>query len=357
MATVVESKASLTTPAYAAQSATSPLAPFTIERRKPQSHDVLIDILYCGVCHSDIHMARNDFGFSIFPLVPGHEMAGDVLAVGDAVTRIKVGDQVASTNRETCGQCDLCRSGQEGICPKQRFFGHNGPGAYGEFALVRENALSVVPRAIPPEAACMLSCAIGTELHAIRDVGRVRAGETVLVTGAGGGLGIHGVQVAKLAGASVVGLTSTPGKAAAMAGTLLNIKPILAIERGEVVPLKRVRGAHKAFLEFIDAFEDGSVDRATLRAGIAHADAPERLEAIRELVRRTRPQARIEVETTLGAVVGTHDVGRLDGDRVGDDGEDVGDGEPAGLEVEEHPVRVRVGAGRERVVAVGDEYF
>ena len=91
-----------------------------------------------------------------------------------------------------------------------------------------------------------------------------------------------------------------------MAGTLLNIKPILAIEQGEVVPLKRVRGAHKAFLEFVDAFEHGSVDRSSLKVGIAHADAPERLEALRELVRRTRPQAQIEVETTLGAVVGTH---------------------------------------------------
>jgi fatty acid kinase fatty acid binding subunit len=96
------------------------------------------------------------------------------------------------------------------------------------------------------------------------------------------------------------------GKAAAMAGTLLNIKPILGIEDGEVVPLKRVRGAHKAFLEFVEAFEQGSIDRPSLRVGIAHADAPDRLEAVRELVRRTRPQARIEVETTLGAVVGTH---------------------------------------------------
>lgn len=96
------------------------------------------------------------------------------------------------------------------------------------------------------------------------------------------------------------------GKAAAMAGTLLNIKPILAIEQGEVVPVKRVRGAYKAFLEFVDAFEHGSVDRSSLRVGIAHADAPERLEALRELVRRTRPEAQVEVETTLGAVVGTH---------------------------------------------------
>ncbi len=96
------------------------------------------------------------------------------------------------------------------------------------------------------------------------------------------------------------------GKAAAMAGQLLNIKPILGIQQGEVVPIKRVRGNHKAFLEFLHAFEAESEDRPSLRVGIAHADAPERLEALRELVRRTRPQAQIEVETMLGAVVGTH---------------------------------------------------
>jgi DegV family protein with EDD domain len=96
------------------------------------------------------------------------------------------------------------------------------------------------------------------------------------------------------------------GKAAAMAGQLLNIKPILGIQDGEVVPLKRVRGSHKAFLEFAEAFEAGSVDRPSLKVGIAHADAPGRLAALRELVGRTRPQAEIEVETMLGAVVGTH---------------------------------------------------
>ena len=96
------------------------------------------------------------------------------------------------------------------------------------------------------------------------------------------------------------------GKAAAMAGTLLNIKPILGIEDGEVVPLKRVRGAHKAFLEFAKAFEEGSRDTPTLRIGIAHADAPARLAALRELAARVRPRAAIDVETMLGAVVGTH---------------------------------------------------
>ena len=96
------------------------------------------------------------------------------------------------------------------------------------------------------------------------------------------------------------------GKAAAMAGTLLNIKPILGIEDGEVVPRKRVRGAQKAFFEFAEAFESQSSDAPSLRVGIAHADAPERLTALRELVARARPQAQIEVETMLGAVVGTH---------------------------------------------------
>jgi DegV family protein with EDD domain len=96
------------------------------------------------------------------------------------------------------------------------------------------------------------------------------------------------------------------GKAAAMAGTLLNIKPILGIEDGEVVPLKRVRGAHKAFLEFAEAFETGTRDTPTLRVGIAHADAPERLAALRDLAARVRPQAVVEVEAMLGAVVGTH---------------------------------------------------
>ncbi len=96
------------------------------------------------------------------------------------------------------------------------------------------------------------------------------------------------------------------GRAAAMAGTLLNIKPILGIEDGEVVPRKRVRGAHKAFLEFAGSFEAEAASGPSLRVGIVHADAPERLDALRELVRRARPQAQIEVESMLGAVVGTH---------------------------------------------------
>jgi DegV family protein with EDD domain len=96
------------------------------------------------------------------------------------------------------------------------------------------------------------------------------------------------------------------GRAAALAGNLLNVKPILTIRDGEVVPLKKVRGNHKAFAEFRSLFESTTTDASSLKVGIAHAAAPERLEALRELVEHERPHAQIEIATTLGAVVGTH---------------------------------------------------
>lgn len=199
---------------------------------QPRGDQVLIQIRAAGVCFHDLLVRDGTYRKLVqLPLIPGHEMAGDAVAIGEAVTRIKVGDQVASTNRETCGHCDLCRSGQEGICPNQRFFGHNCPGGYAEFVLARENALSLVPRSIPPEIACTLSCAVGTELHGIRQIGRTRAGDAVLVTGAGGGLGIHGVQIAKLCGAFVVGLTTSATKAKAI--RTAGADEVVVIERGE----------------------------------------------------------------------------------------------------------------------------
>jgi D-arabinose 1-dehydrogenase-like Zn-dependent alcohol dehydrogenase len=199
---------------------------------EPERDQVLIRVQACGVCYHDLLVRDGTYRHLVeMPLVPGHEMAGVALAVGPEVARIRPGDRVASTNRETCGQCDLCRTGQEGICPNQRFFGHNGPGGYGEYALVRENALSVVPDSIAPEHACFLACAVGTELHAIRDVGAARAGETVLVSGAGGGLGIHGVQVANVCGALVIGLTSSPQKVAAIRAA--GAHEVVVIPRGE----------------------------------------------------------------------------------------------------------------------------
>ena len=220
MATVVESKASLTTPAYAAQSATSPLAPFTIERRKPQSHDVLIDILYCGVCHSDIHMARNDFGFSIFPLVPGHEIIGRVVDVGDHVSKWKKGDIVGvGCFVDSCRQCEPCHAGEEQYCEKGMtltFSGYERDGktpTYGGYSTritVDENYVLRIPEGIVLERAAPLLCVGITAYSALKHFG-VKAGDKIAVVGLGG-LGHMAVKLAHAFGAHVTVLSHSPNK-------------------------------------------------------------------------------------------------------------------------------------------------
>jgi alcohol dehydrogenase (NADP+) len=114
--------------AYAAQSATTPLAPFTLERREPGANDVSIDILYCGVCHSDLHTARGEWGGVNFPAVPGHEIVGRVAAVGDSVARHKVGDMVAvGCMVDSCQHCNPCKRGLEQYCEVGMTGTYNGP--------------------------------------------------------------------------------------------------------------------------------------------------------------------------------------------------------------------------------------
>ena len=105
------------TRSYAAQNETSPLAPWTINRRDPKPHDVQIDIKYCGVCHSDLHFARNEWGMTVYPIVPGHEIVGVVSAVGEHVKKFKVGDLAAiGCLVDSCRECDNCKDGLEQYC-------------------------------------------------------------------------------------------------------------------------------------------------------------------------------------------------------------------------------------------------
>src|SRR4051812_40527151 len=114
-----------TVKSYAAQSATDDLKPFNIERREPRANDVVIDILYTGVCHSDLHTARNDWGNSLYPVVPGHEIIGKVIAVGSEVTRFKIGDQVGvGCLVDSCQTCSSCEQGLEQYC--EHGFGSEG---------------------------------------------------------------------------------------------------------------------------------------------------------------------------------------------------------------------------------------
>jgi D-arabinose 1-dehydrogenase-like Zn-dependent alcohol dehydrogenase len=152
------------------------------------------------------------------PVICGHEIAGEVVEVGGAVRNRRIGDRVLTMQRRRmCGACPACRAGRETLCRNAEFLGDVGlNGGYAEFVLVEEDNLVPLPADLDPEKACIVACTVGSELNAIRDVGRVRAGETVLVTGAGGGLGVHGVQVALACGARVLAVTSSAGKAAVL---------------------------------------------------------------------------------------------------------------------------------------------
>ena len=176
--------------------------------------DVLVRTLAAGVCYHD-HLIRVGImkrGIR-FPLILGHEGAGVVEAVGSAVRTLRRGDRVACTQwTENCGLCRFCRTNREPLCSERKLFGHDRDGTYAEFFKIQEDSLLPLPAEITFEEGAILSCAIGTCLAAIRDVGGTRAGDGVLVTGAGGGLGIHAVQVAKLCGATVIAQTTSPDK-------------------------------------------------------------------------------------------------------------------------------------------------
>jgi uncharacterized zinc-type alcohol dehydrogenase-like protein len=209
----------LKTPAYAAMSATSPVAPFTIERREPGPHDVLIDILYCGVCHSDIHQARNEWANSTFPMVPGHEIIGKVSKVGSQVTKWRVGDTVGVgcfvDSDRTCAEC---KAGEEHFCD-QLSVTYNGfeqdkktptYGGYSTRITVDEHYVLRIPEGLPLEGAAPLLCAGITTYSPLRHFG-VKVGDRVAVVGLGG-LGHMGVKLAKAFGAHVTVLSHSPSK-------------------------------------------------------------------------------------------------------------------------------------------------
>ena len=154
---------------YAAQSATAPLASHRFERRDPRPDDVVVDILYCGVCHSDIHTARNEWGGSRYPVVPGHEIIGRVASVGDKVTKFKVGDMVGvGCMVDSCQHCDACDQGLEQYCKEFPTFTYNSVdrhdqlptyGGYSERIVSTEKFVLRIPDGVDPKAAAPLLCA------------------------------------------------------------------------------------------------------------------------------------------------------------------------------------------------------
>jgi uncharacterized zinc-type alcohol dehydrogenase-like protein len=205
-----------TVPAYAAPAAKAPLERTTIERRAVGEHDVLIDIKFAGICHSDIHQAREGWGEAIFPMVPGHEIAGVVAEVGAGVTRFAVGDRVGvGCMVDSCRECDNCRAGLEQYCAKGMVATYNGLdkdgeptyGGYSTGIVVDENYVVRVPEALPLELAAPLLCAGITTYSPLRHW-NVGPGKKVAVLGMGG-LGHVAVKIAHALGAEVTVLSQS----------------------------------------------------------------------------------------------------------------------------------------------------
>ena len=209
------------TKAFAAASASSPLAAATIERRQPTASDVQIEILYCGVCHSDLHFARDEWHFTQYPAVPGHEIVGRVTAVGGGVKKFKVGETVGvGCLVDSCRTCPDCRAGLEQFCngmvmtygSMDRHLNAPTLGGYAQSIVVTEEFVLRLPASLSPAAAAPLLCA-GITTYSPLKHWKVGPGQKVGIVGLGG-LGHMGVKFAKAFGARVVLFTTSPGKAA-----------------------------------------------------------------------------------------------------------------------------------------------
>ncbi len=204
-----------------------------VAAREPGPHEIRIAVEACGVCFHDVAVRSGIFRRGVeMPVILGHEVAGQIEKLGSRVRDFGLGDQVATTTySHVCGCCRHCRGGHETSCPERIFLGDAGlNGGYAELVCVDADAAVKVPVGIASEQACVAACTIGTELNAIRDVGRVQIGERVLVTGAGGGLGLHGVQLSRMAGAFTIAVTTSPVKVARIREA--GADEVIVVERG-----------------------------------------------------------------------------------------------------------------------------
>ena len=181
----------------------------------PGPTDVLIKVQYCGVDGHDAAIRSGIRRLGFTPgMIPGHEMSGTVVAVGDQVSTLGPGDSVCNKTQPSCGLCGLCRMGQESVCLNRSYT--NVEGGLAEYAVCPEDCAVLVPDGVDMVDAAVAGCAVATPFHAVAEVAQVRAGEMVLVTGAGGGLGMHAIQLVRLFGARVIGWTRSESKRAAI---------------------------------------------------------------------------------------------------------------------------------------------
>ncbi len=255
--------------AYAAHSATTPLAPWSFERRLPGPRDVQIDILFCGICHSDLHTVRGEWGPISYPQVPGHEIIGRVVSTGGDVQAFKVGDMVGvGCLVDSCRECASCAESLEQYCERGMVGTYGGvekqtgtptQGGYSDAIVVDERFVLRIPEGMDPAAAAPLLCAGITTYSPLREW-KAGPGTRVGVVGLGG-LGHMGVKLAHAMGAHVVLFTTSPGKADD-ARRLGADDVVISTDRAQ---MKRVSNSLDLILDTVSVPHDLDPEIASLR--------------------------------------------------------------------------------------------
>ena len=184
---------------------------------KPGPHQVLVQVAACGFCHHDRSVMAGVLRRGVASnIVLGHEISGVVEEIGNEVASLHTGDHVVSILTEACGHCDRCKAGREHRCRDGQGIGHGRDGGFAEYVVLTEHSLVRLPKGLDLISSALLACPLGVALQAVQVTARVKPGETVVITGAGGGLGSHAVQVAAALGAHVLAVTSSPEKEPAL---------------------------------------------------------------------------------------------------------------------------------------------
>ncbi|MDA1227398.1 MAG: alcohol dehydrogenase catalytic domain-containing protein [Chloroflexi bacterium] len=195
-----------------------------------RERDALVRVAACGLCHHDVAVMSGMLRRGVRPeIILGHEISGVVQQVGGSVQSLQEGDRVVATLTAFCGECDRCLSGLQYRCRQGQGIGHAISGGFAQYVALPATSLLPVPDGVDIVEACVAACPVGVTIQAISEVARVKPGETVLVVGAGGGLGAHALQVAATQGARVIGVTTSPGKMQAIEA-LGNVEVILSTE-------------------------------------------------------------------------------------------------------------------------------
>jgi acryloyl-coenzyme A reductase len=184
---------------------------------RPGRGEVLLRVHACGVCYHDVINRRGSLPRTSVPAILGHEVAGEVIEVGPDAGDWKVGDRAATLQRMSCGVCPSCVAGRSSLCKRDnRFFGEELQGGYASLMVAPIGGIGRVPDGIPWSVAATVCCTAGTAVHVVRTRGQIQRGETVLITGASGGVGLQAVQLARLDGARVIAVSSGEAKARAL---------------------------------------------------------------------------------------------------------------------------------------------